>query len=349
MAIEKPLPGELSYSEAIKLIDDVRDFGRPYPVLIFTGGDPLIRSDILELISYSKNLGIPVAIAPTASDILTSNVMKRLSDVGVSAISISIDGTQPEIHDSIRGIPGHLERSVSIIKELKDYGFKLQINTAVMRDNLLNLADMVRLLIDLEVNIWEVFFLIHVGRGTDVQDITPPEYEDVMHFLYDVSEYDITVRTVEAPFFRRVVIWRKKGRTNNRVGSLYYSLRNKLLKLVGEPYSVSRAQTLGTRDGKGVIFIAYNGDVYPSGFAPFRLGNVKNEHIARIYRDNRILRLIRKGVFAGRCGICEYKDICGGSRARALATYGDILAEDPSCIYIPRNVLVEHTSDGVIN
>lgn len=336
MAIEKPLPGEMDRGESTRLIDEITRFGRPYPVIIFTGGDPLMRPDIFDLISYSRERGIPVAMAPAISDMLSSKVIDKLSQLGVSSLSISIDGSKPEVHDFIRGVPGHLEESLSRIRDLMDHGMKVQVNTAVMRYNVYDLPNIVKLLLDLDISVWEVFFLIHVGRGSDIMDITPPEYEDVLNFLYEVSKYDIIVRTVEAPFFRRIVLWRRDEHRDLRLGSLYRYLNGSLRQLVGEPSAESRAQTLETRDGKGIIFVAYNGDVYPSGFAPFTVGNVRNESIVKIYRDNRVLRLIRKGEFSGRCGICEYKDICGGSRARALSVNNDILAEDPACIYIPR-------------
>ena len=201
----------------------------------------------------------------------------------------------------------------------------------------------------LKVKIWELFFLVQVGRGTTIEDLTPQEYEDVAHFLYDVTRYNITVRTVEAPFFRRIALWRNSDPHDKekldveyvarkyKLGDLYRILTIELLNLLGEPENSPHVDIAQTRDGKGIIFVAYNGNVYPSGFSPFSLGNVKTRNIVDIYRENEILIKIRQGNFLGKCGFCEFKDICGGSRARALSVKNNILEEDPACIYNPRD------------
>lgn len=345
-AIEEPLPDELTTEKAKKFFRDILDFDRPYPILIITGGDPLIRKDIFELLSYAKKLGISVSLALSATPLLDINTMKKLRKRNVNMVSISLDGGVDKTHDRIRGVKGHFEETINVIKKLMLVGFKVQINTIVLRDNVLELPLIVKLIRDLGITTWEVFFPIRVGRGINIDDLSGYEYEDIMHFLYDVSKYGMQVRTVEAPFFRRVVLWRKmdenKGNNldsnllaNYRLGTLYRYLHEKLRDLLGNPIDRSLAHTIGTRDGSGVIFVAYNGDVYPSGFAPYPLGNVIKEKISIIYRENNILKKIRRGLFKGKCGYCEYNSICGGSRARALAEKGDILDEDPACIYIP--------------
>lgn len=339
-AVDKPLPGELSGKEAKSFVESLLGFGDPPPVLIVTGGDPLMRSDIYELLEFAAGAGLRVGIAPSVTPLLTSDAIRRLDAAGVRSVSISLDGAKPETHDSIRGVSGLFRRTVEVLKELAETGFMVQVNTAVMRSNVEELADVAYLLTDLGVRVWEVFFLIRVGRGAELEDITPPEYEDVMHFLYEVSMHGITVRTVEAPFFRRVVLWRRRDRGDDpveryRLGVLYVVLSKRLRELMGEPTQPSKAQTLSTRDGKGVIFVAYNGDIYPSGFTPYKLGNVRSESIVEVYRNNPVLKKIRAAEFRGRCGLCEFRDLCGGSRARAYATYGDVLAEDPACIYEP--------------
>lgn len=347
-AIEEPLPGELTTEEGMSFIKSLLDFDRPYPVLILTGGDPLMRPDIYDLIAYAKKLGISVGLAPSVTPLLDESSVIKLRNHGVKSISISLDSANPKTHDEIRGVEGHFRRTVESLRTLVDNGFEVQVNTAVMRDNVDELADMVKLLVELRVKTWEVFFLIRVGRGTSADDITPTEYEDVLHFLYDASKYCMTVRTVEAPFFRRITLWRSGDERagnlydpflNYRLGSLYLYLRGRLRELLGEPKCSTMAYTVGTRDGKGIIFVAYNGDVSPSGFLPYKLGNVKAESLSKIYMENPILVKIRAAKFGGKCGICEYRDLCGGSRSRAFAEYGDILAEDPACIYIPKSVI----------
>lgn len=345
-AIEGPLPGELTTEEGKSFIRSLLDFGEPYPTLILTGGDPLMRGDIYELIAYARGLGVQVGLAPSVTPLLNESSIERLKGHGVMSISISLDGAYPETHDGIRGVDGHFQETIRALKALVAKGFKVQVNTAVMRDNVTELADMAKLLIEMGITTWEVFFLVKVGRGTAAEDITPTEYEDVLHFLYDASKYGITVRTVEAPFFRRVVAWRRdiEGRPYDpvvryRLGSLYIYLANRLRGLLGGPKSEAMAHTVGTRDGKGVIFVAYNGDVCPSGFLPYTLGNVKAERLSKIYRESPILIKIRRAEFSGKCGICEYRYLCGGSRSRAFAEYNDVLAEDPACIYIPKSVM----------
>ncbi len=346
-AIRDPLPGELTTEEAIRFIDSLEGFGKPYPVLIFTGGDPLIRKDIFDLIGYTVKKGFRVGIAPAVSDLLSIDNIRRMKELGLKYVSISLDGGKAETHDRIRGIEGHYSMTVDALRLLREHGFITQINTVVTRENVHELPYVVELLKMLGIRIWEVFFLIRVGRGTDVNDISPKEYEDVLHFLYEVTRYGIEVRTVEAPFYRRIVLWRKEDIADYTgldieyvtrrysLTTLYRELVKRLIELVGEPEGSPEPKIARTRDGKGVIFVSYNGDIYPSGFAPYKLGNVKQEDIVRIYQENKVLRMIRKGEFKGRCGYCEYRDICGGSRARAYAETGDILGEDPACIYIP--------------
>ncbi|HEX7604956.1 MAG TPA: SPASM domain-containing protein, partial [Polyangiaceae bacterium] len=207
----------------------------------------------------------------------------------------------------------------------------------VMAQNLTELADIAVLMHEMGVDTWEVFFLITTGRGTEIAGSTPQENEDVCNFLVDASRYGFIVRTVEAPFFRRVVAWRREGRPVE-AGSLYGGLAERLRTLLGEPRNEPRAQTKGTRDGKGIVFVAHDGDVYPAGFLPITIGNVRDESLVDLYRESPLLRDIRAASFRGRCGACEYADLCGGSRARAYAASGDPLGEDPACAYVPTAV-----------
>jgi radical SAM protein len=333
-ATEGALPGELTTAEGRDLIDQVAAFGRPYPILVLTGGDCLLRPDLFELVEHANGLGVPVALSPSVTPQLTPEKIEQMVTSGVNAVSISLDGALPATHDGVRGIPGHFEDTIKAITALSSAGLTVQVNTTVMRANLDELADVADLISRAGAHIWEVFFLVQVGRGVATDAVSPDEHEDVCHFLYDASQHGFIVRTVEAPFFRRVVFRRQEG-DPAPTSDLYQTLSGRLETLMGPATARPRAQTASTRDGKGILFVAHDGEINPAGFLPLPLGNVRDQAIATIYRDDPLLRRIRAAEFTGRCGVCEYADLCGGSRARAFAASGDPLGEDPACPYVP--------------
>jgi len=333
-ATAQALPGELTTAEGFHFLDQVAGFGRPYPILVLTGGDCLLREDLFELIAYATELGLPVALAPSVTPLLTADMIDRIVASGVKAVSISLDGALAATHEGVRGIEGHFEATVQAIRALSAAGLSVQVNTTVMRANVDELADVAALISAAGASIWEVFFLVQVGRGVATEAVSPQEHEDICHFLFDASQHGFIVRTVEAPFFRRVVARRVAGDPAPTSG-LYQTLAGRLTELMGAPVGRARAHTAATRDGKGIVFVAYDGEVYPAGFLPQPLGNVRTVPIGEIYRDNPLLRRIRAADFTGRCGRCEYADLCGGSRARAFAASGDALGEDPACLYEP--------------
>ena len=340
-AITRPLPGELSHAEALDLIRQVAEFGRPYPVLVLTGGDPLMRSDLWELVEEARSLGIPIAMAPSPSRQLLENIDNIVRE-GVSAVSISIDHPDPVVHDTVRRYQGSWEAATTAVRELLRRGVSVQVNTAVMRSTVRGLPGMARLLRELGVRTWEVFYLVPVGRAGAEEDLSPADWEDVSAFLYEVSRYGVRVRTSEGPMFRRVaLLLNYASRTGAepsglvRTGKLYLELVDELRKLMGEPGPQALFETSGTRDGKGVIFISHDGMVYPSGFLPVPVGSVRRGRLVDIYRGSPLLRRLRAAELRGRCGACEFREVCGGSRARAFAYYGDPLAEDPACAYRP--------------
>jgi len=333
-AISTPLPGELSLDEGIGLLESLTEFGRPYPVLILTGGDPLMRPDLLELVRRARALKLPVAVSPAVTTLLQPPVLASLRASGIKVVSISLDGARAATHERLRGVEGHLQLTLDAIRLLRAHAFTVQINSVVRPENVDELPELAAIVANHGAAIWEAFFLIHIGRGDNLQELTPDQNEDVCHFLFDASHYGFIVRTVEAPFFRRVVSQRLQGHPPP-TSTLYQHLSTRLRELLGEPTTPSRAQTKGTRDGKGIIFIAHDGSVYPSGFLPLPLGNVKHDNLAHVYRDHALLRAIRAARFHGRCGTCDYTKLCGGSRARAHASTGDPLAEDPACFYQP--------------
>lgn len=342
-AVASPLPGQLSTHEGRRLIKGLTGFGARPPVLILTGGDPFMRPDLFLLARYARSLGIPVGAAPSVTPLLTEEALAQLHRLRVKTVSVSLDGARRETHEGIRGVPVHFDQTVAALDRLVREGFTVQVNTTVMRDNVEELADVALLLDSLGAAVWEVFFLVPVGRGSEVRAITPEEHEDVAHFLVDASRYGFAVRTVEAPFFRRVVAWRIQAGPEQDpaerfgLGPLYGRLARRLREHLGPPTGPSRAQSAGTRDGKGIVFVAHDGEIYPAGFLPVSLGNVRRDSIVEVYRSHPLLRAIREGRFAGRCGRCEFRDLCGGSRARAYAVSGDPLGEDPACPHVPEH------------
>jgi radical SAM protein len=333
-AIHDPLPGELSTAEGRALIASLGDFdGRP-PILVLTGGDPLSRPDLFTLLAEARDQGVTVALSPAVSDHLDDATIARLRDAGVTSMSISLDGAVPATHEQMRGVDGHHAATLDAIDRLVAAGVHVQVNTTVTAANAVELPPLLAQLLAHGVGVWEVFFLIQVGRGTGVAELSPAGVTDVCEFLVDAARH-VTVRTVEAPVFRRVVVERGDRDRPARPGPLYQRLRADLDTLVPAASGPSRAQTAGTRDGKGIVFVGYDGTVTPAGFLPVTLGSVREQPLAEIYRDHPLLHDIRAARFAGRCGRCGYADLCGGSRARAWAASRDPLAEDPACDHEP--------------
>lgn len=336
-AIRDSLPGELTTSEGMELIDQVAEFDEPRPALILTGGDILMRKDIFLQIEYATKKGLRVAVAPSVTPLLTHEVLSVFRDRGVNAISISLDGAKPETHDRIRGVPGTFEASIRALKAAIRLGLRVQVNTTIMKGNYQEMAELFHLIRLLKVPAWEVFFLIRTGRGAELEDLEPYEYEEMMHFLYDASYYGVTIRTTEAPQFRRIVTQRSTGVVSSRNGRIHRELVRRLKEFEGLGTSDLKALTTSTRDGKGVIFVAHNGEIFPSGFLPMSLGNVIEDRLKQVYQNNQILQALRnENNFKGKCGMCEYRKLCGGSRSRAYAHYHDPFQEDPACIYQPK-------------
>ena len=329
-------PEELDTAEGRALIEELAAPGRPRTTLILTGGDCIARPDLFELLDIARDREVPVAVSPSVSSRLDVALMTRLRDAGVRSISISLDGATPSTHEGVRGIAGHYDATLDAIDRLVRLGFHVQVNTTVMPANAGELADIAALLHWHGVQTWEIFFLITTGRGTQMAELTAAENEDICHFLVDASRYGMTVRTVEGPFFRRV------RRRRHDLGDidvaavfglspLYTRLRDRLVMQLGEPQRPINAPTVATRDGNGVVFVAHDGAVLPSGFLPLVVGNVRERGLLEIYRESALLRDLRGAHFSGPCGTCPDRLLCGGSRARAYSD-GDVLGSDPGCL-----------------
>ena len=328
-AIPEPLPGELSIEEGEALVDRLTAFGHPRPVLVATGGDVLMRPDLDRLAARAATHAVPLALAPSVTPLLTESRIASLRRLGVRVASISLDGASPGVHDGIRGVPGHFQATLAAVRLLRRHRITVQVNTVVMRDTVADLPAVARLVQEAGASIWELFFLVQVGRGEELAELSADENEHVCHFLVDASRLGMIVRTVEAPFFRRVAAARADGGPPPSDG-----LYRRLVDELGPVDGPVRAQTKGTRDGRGIVFVGHDGTISPSGFLPLALGNVREDDLVDVYREHPLLRRIRAAEFGGRCGTCAFRELCGGSRARAYATYGDPLAEDPGCAFV---------------
>jgi radical SAM protein len=314
-------PQELTTLEAERLMEQMRAFGGRGPHVVLTGGDPLKRPDFFALLEHGARIGLHMSVAPSGTDALSREVFRRFKTTGVESISLSLDGPTAEKHDGFRGVPGCFARTVEAAREAQEEGLGLQINTLVTAENEVDLPSMHRLVCSLAPMRWSLFFLIQVGRGQGLREVAAERCEEILHWLYDISkETPFTLATTEAPHFRRVVLTRMRAEGIS------------LAKVRETP--VGRG--FGIRDGNGIMFISHTGDVCPAGFLPLVAGNVRTANIVDIYRDSEVFKNVRRtSDFKGRCGICEFREICGGSRARAYAAFGDSLADDRACSYRP--------------
>jgi radical SAM protein len=321
VAVPDRSPDELSTYEGLRLLDAITRFGAPFPHVVFTGGDPLRRPDLETLVLAATERGIGASLAPSATADLTPGRLAALRDAGIQTMSLSIDGSDADRHDGFRGVPGTFETTLRAAAWAREASVPLQINTLVTAGTLDDLPAIFELLGRLEVIRWSLFFLIGVGRGAGLTEITSVQSERLNHWLYELSaRARFSIKTTEAMHYRRVAIgrMRREGHDDQAIARS----------------SVGRG--FGVRDGNGIIFVAHDGTIHPSGFLPMATGNVRVDDIVAVYRDHPLFRGLRDvSQFKGRCGRCEYAAICGGSRARAFAATGDPLESDPLCPYVP--------------
>ncbi len=345
-AIPENDPLSLTFEEAKRLLEQVDSFGKPRPIFIFTGGDPFKRADLFDLLAYGNELGLAMAVSPSGTPLLNEANLRRVKENGAKAISLSIDGSTPERHDDFRQVPGSFALTTNGWKTAQKIGLKLQLNTTVTRYNLDDLPEIFRLVLEYGAMTWSVFFLVPTGRGKAEDEVSPAEYEAVMHFLYDCSKY-ISAKTTEGHHYKRVVLQRaildEKGLRVEDYFDLhpvYFQLRSELNRIVAEhgvqPKETIHRTPMHINAGNGFVFISRRGEVFPSGFMPVGVGNVREKSLVEIYRKAPLFNDLRDpSKYEGRCGLCEFVGVCGGSRSRAYAVTGDPLAEEPFCTYEP--------------
>jgi len=305
----------------VAFLRQIPEFGEPLPQLILTGGDPLARADLWNLIDEARKLRIGVSITPAATPALTREVMLRLKQHGVDGLGLSLDGSSAERHDSIRGVPGTFDRTIQALHWAQELEMPVQVNTLAASETAADVPAIYEALKPFGIARWSLFFLIAVGRGKVLQPLSPEDGEKLMHWIHATSrEASFIVATTEAPSFRRVALERMRadGMTGEQIRQ------------------TGATRSYGIRDGHGVLFISNTGDICPAGFLPLGVGNVREDRIVNMYRDSPLFRQLHDpSQFEGRCGYCEYHALCGGSRARAYGATGNPLGEDPFCAYEP--------------
>lgn len=321
-AVPTAHPLELSTAESRAFLKQLTAFGDPLPHLILTGGDPLRREDIYQLIDYARELGLDVSITPSATPELTNAAISQLKEHGIQSLGLSLDGSCAEKHDAIRAVPGTFERTLEAARHAGRIGLPIQVNTLVAQETAADLPAIYQLLrSSFPVMRWSLFFLISVGRGKALNEVSPEEGEWIMNWVLDlVPHAPFLVKTTEAPSYRRLAI--SKMCAAGMAGA--------------EMKKTSVYKGFQIRDGHGIVFVSHLGEIYPSGFLPLRCGSVRTQSLADVYRDSEIFRALHSPEqFHGKCGSCEYSHICGGSRARAFVHTSDALGSDPFCPYEP--------------
>ncbi len=341
-AIAEPLPGELSPEEGKDLLSQLAEMGTP--ICVLSGGDPAKRADLLDLIRHGKQLGMRMATIPAATPLLTPLLVRDLKEAGLDQMALSLDGPSATIHDTFRGVPGAFEITLKGARLARKEGLPLQINTVFSSYNWEYFEAIARLVRSLGVVFWEVFFLVPMGRGNQLQQMNAQQYENLFVRLASMARsVDFIVKITEAPHYRRYLIQEQKRlrREGAVSGPAQLAAHGKgalpahMTRDFGPGGSIGLAPR-GVNSGNGHLFVSYCGDVYPSGFLPLKCGNIRRQPLAEVYRTHKVFRELRDAsLLGGKCGYCEFRSICAGSRARAYAMTGDYLAEEPFCAFDP--------------
>lgn len=320
-AMPLPAPGELTTTESVDLLDDILGFDDPLPHVVFTGGDPLRRPDLDLLLREARDRGIGVSLAPAVTPLLTRERLAGVAQAGVQAISLSLDGSNAALHDGVRGVEGTFDSTLEALQWANELDVPVQINTLVTDTTAADLPAIYELLSTRTLLRWSLFFLISIGRGSQLTELSAGEAERLIVWLNGLARTaPFQVKTTEAMQYRRIAARaaRRRGLSDAEIEAL------------------PMARGFGIRDGNGIVFVSHDGNVTPSGFLPLPVGNVKQESLVSLYRDEPTMRSLRRPeLFKGRCGRCEFNLWCGGSRARAYAWTGNVLESDPLCPYVP--------------
>lgn len=329
-------PDELTTDEAKAMLRNVREFGKV--VFVLSGGDCLKRPDVFEIIEYGFALGLRMAVTPATTALATPEVIQRFKSAGISRLAVSLDGSKPAIHDAFRRVDGSFDCGVRILDECRRIGLSTQVNTVIGRHNVDDFDNLAALMAQLGIVFWEVFFLVPMGRAKPDDVATAAEFEQIFHKMYDLSKTaPFDIKATAAPQYSRVIMQRqvaerRAGERDEAPDSLTGGVMFSLSDGIGRARSVN--------DGDGFMFISHTGEIMPSGFLPITAGNVRRDDIVGVYRDSPVFLALRdRRSLKGKCGVCEYVNVCGGSRARAYAMTGDYLEAEPFCTHVPRRFL----------
>jgi AdoMet-dependent heme synthase len=324
-------PLELTTEEGYRLIDRLALFGSP--ILIFTGGDPMMRRDLFDLIAYATQRGLRCSLTPTATAFPTVDRLRQAMQAGIRRIALSLDAPAPEAHDEFRQVSGSWKRTMQILQYAREVGLSVQVNTTVSTFNVEQLPEMVPFIKEVEAVQWSVFFLVPTGRAQARYMISAQKHEEVFHWLYDLSqEAPFDIKATAAPMYRRVAIQRKKGENGKGEPVTFQGAGFQYADGLNRP-------TKGVNDGNGFLFISHLGQIMPSGFLPIDCGNVRKDDVVEVYRSHPVFKDLRNPEkLKGKCGVCDYRDVCGGQRGRAFGITGDYLETDPACAYEPERI-----------
>ena len=317
-----PHEGELGTEEAFRLLDQIAEVAKP--IIILTGGEPLLRSDIYDITRHGADLGMRMVMALNGT-LITEKVAQELIDAGIQRISVSLDGSSAETHDRFRQVDGAFEGTLRGIDFLKKVGMEFQINTTITKTNLDQISKIQELAIDLGAVAHHIFLLVPTGRGKYIvdQEIDAAEYENTLNWFYDQRELTpLQLKATCAPHYYRIL--RQRAKKDG-------------ISVTFERYGLD-AVTRGCLGGIGFCFISHRGTVQPCGYLDLDSGNVREKSFAEIWKNSEVFNSLRNyDNLTGKCGACEYKRVCGGCRARAYEATGDYLSEEPLCSYVPRS------------
>jgi AdoMet-dependent heme synthase len=320
---------ELTTEEGYRLLEETKQFGNP--LLVLTGGDPLKRPDLYDLVRSSVQLGLRTNITPSATPLLTPEAIDRLKSSGISRMAIGLDGPDAPTHDGIRGGGGTYDQAILALGHACEIGLETQVLTSVTRSNLSKLARIAEQVDEAQSKMWSLFFPVAHPANQD-EELTGAEYEKVFEFLFEISKIaPFEVKTTEAMHYRRYTAQRLKAEHGGRGG-----VNGRMLW-----------RTTAVSEGRGFVFVSHTGEIFPSGFLPVSAGNVRMDSLVDVYRNSSLFRILRTPeANVGKCGYCDYRKLCGGSRARAYAFTGDYLAGDPCCTYQPSERILATDTHG---